>query len=96
MVLTSTGSSPVVGSSKNTISGSVTSARAMATRLRMPPEISAGNLAPMPSSPTWPRAASTRLAISVAGRRNFSRSGKATFSWHDSESNSAPPWKTTP
>ena len=44
IVLTRIGSSPVVGSSKKTISGSVTRARAMATRLRMPPEISAGYL----------------------------------------------------
>src|SRR2546428_7685519 len=63
IVLTSTGSRPVVGSSKNTISGSVTSARAMATRLRMPPETSAGYFWPTPSSPTWASAESTRLAL---------------------------------
>src|SRR5438876_641110 len=51
MVLTRMGSSPVVGSSKKTISGSVTRARAMATRLRMPPEISAGFLSPISWSP---------------------------------------------
>src|SRR5947209_978313 len=96
IVFTRTGSRPVVGSSKNTISGSVTSARAMATRLRMPPETSAGYLLPMPSSPTWVSPASTRVATSPAGRRSFSRSGKATLSAHVIESNSAPPWKTTP
>ena len=45
------GSSPVVGSSKKTTWGSVTSARAMATRLRMPPEISAGYLWPISAEP---------------------------------------------
>ncbi len=95
-MLTSTGSSPVVGSSKKTISGSVTSARAIATRLRIPPETSAGFFAPMPSSPTWASAASTRLATSGRGTLSFSRSGKATLSAHDIESKSAPPWKTTP
>src|SRR5712664_1073944 len=96
IVLTSTGSSPVVGSSKNTISGSITSARAMATRLRMPPETSAGYFWPTPSSPTWASAESTRLAISVFGSRTFSRSGNATLSAQRIESKSAPPWKTTP
>src|SRR5205085_4295344 len=42
IVFTSTGSRPVVGSSKKMISGSETRARAIATRLRIPPEISAG------------------------------------------------------
>src|SRR6266571_9451929 len=68
MVLTRIGSRPVVGSSKKTISGSVMSARAIATRLRMPPETSAGYLAPMPSSPTWARPASTRFPTSVSAR----------------------------
>ena len=86
----------MVGSSKKTISGSVTSARAMATRLRMPPEISAGFLWPMPESPTCASFSFTRLRISVGVRRLFSRSGKATFSATDIESKSAPPWKTTP
>jgi len=95
-VLTSTGSSPVVGSSKKTISGSVTSARAIATRLRMPPETSAGFFAPMPSRPTATSAASTRFVISGRGSRSLSRSGKATLSAHDIESKRAPPWKTTP
>ena len=96
IALTSTGSRPVVGSSKKTISGSVTSARAIATRLRMPPETSSGYFAPIPASPTRSSAMSTRLSISGAGRRSFSRSGKATFSRHVMESNRAPPWNTTP
>src|SRR6266496_3293818 len=68
MVLTRIGSSPVVGSSKKTISGSVTRARAIATRLRMPPEISAGFLCPMSTSPTWRSFSSTRWAIAPADR----------------------------
>ena len=95
-MLTRIGSRPVVGSSKKTISGSVTSARAIATRLRMPPETSAGYLLPMPSSPTWASDASTRVATSAAGNRRFSRRGNATLAAHVIESNSAPPWKTTP
>src|SRR5216117_2209841 len=95
MVLTRIGSRPVVGSSKKTIWGSVMSARAIATRLRMPPETSAGYLAPMPSSPTWASPASTRFATSVPGRCSFSRSGNATLSAHVIESNSATPWTST-
>ena len=68
----------------------------MATRLRMPHETSAGYFWPMPSSPTWARAESTRLAISAFGSRTFSRRGKATLSAQRIESKSAPPWKTTP
>src|SRR3984893_13323939 len=96
MVLTRIGSRPVVGSSKKTISGSVTRARAMATRLRMPPEISAGSLSPMPPSPTCSSFSSTRSRISASVRRLFSRRGKATFSKTDMESEKAPPWKATP
>src|SRR3990167_6858953 len=96
IVLTRIGSRPVVGSSKKMISGSMTRARAIATRLRMPPEISAGYLPPTPSRPTWASAASTRLATSARGSRSFSRSGNATLSTQVIESKSAPPWKTTP
>src|SRR5216117_2539937 len=95
MVLTRIGSRPVVGSSKKTIWGSVMSARAIATRLRMPPETSAGYLAPMPSSPTWASPASTRFATSVPGRCSFSRSGNATLSAHVIESNSSTPSTST-
>ena len=86
----------MVGSSKKATCGSVTSARAMATRLRMPPEISAGFLCPMPLRPTCSSFSSTRWLISAAASRLFSWSGKATFSKTDMESKRAPPWKTTP
>src|SRR3989304_3822240 len=71
IVLTRIGSRPVVGSSKKMISGSMTRARAIATRLRMPPEISAGYLPPTPSRPTWASAASPRLAPPARGSRSF-------------------------
>ena len=96
IVFTRMGSSPVVGSSKNTMDGSVTSARAIATRLRIPPETSAGYLSPTSSSPTRVRAVATRATISCRDRRVFSRSGKATFPAQVSESKRAPPWNTTP
>ena len=44
-----TGSRPESGSSKSTISGSRTRARARPARLRMPPEISPGSLSSVPS-----------------------------------------------
>ena len=44
------GSSPEVGSSRNTIAGSSASARASATRLVMPPDSSDGNLSPSSGS----------------------------------------------
>ena len=96
IVLTRIGSSPVVGSSRNTTRGSVTSARAMATRLRIPPDSSAGYLSPMSPSPTWARAARAFASTWSAGSRLFSRSGNRTFSNTVSESKRAPPWKTTP
>src|SRR5262245_12977583 len=96
MALTRMGSRPVVGSSKNTISGSVTRARAMATRLRMPPDTSAGYFGPTPASPTWASARSTRVTSPSPRTRVFSRRGNAMFSAHVMESKRAPPWKTTP
>src|SRR4026208_2327285 len=80
MVLTRIGSRPVVGASKKRISGSVTSARAIATRLRMPPEISAGFLVPMPVRPTCSSFSWTRSWISPAASRLVSRRGQATLS----------------
>ncbi len=96
MALTRTGSSPVVGSSKKTISGSVTSARAMATRLRMPPETSAGYLRPTSARPTALRASRTRRTISRRRSLSLSRRGKATLAAQVKESKRAPPWNTTP
>src|ERR1043165_1663498 len=52
-----TGSRPESGSSKSTMSGSSTSARAKPARLRMPPESSFGILYDEPSKPAAPRGA---------------------------------------
>ena len=50
-----------VGSSANTIDGSLTSARAMATRCRCPPDISVGRWRARSASPTRCRASMARL-----------------------------------
>ena len=75
------GSSPVVGSSKNRISGSAAIARASATRFCMPPDSSAGrNGATSAPSPT---AASFCIAMSCACDRAMPRPWirpNATFS----------------
>src|SRR6266446_4459368 len=71
------------------------SARAMPTRLRMPPESSEGRSGSTSSlSPTRASASTTRPWISSSDSRMCSRSGYATFSWIVSESNSAAPWNT--
>ena len=43
----------------------------MATRLRMPPEISAGFLSPIPASPTWSSASWTRGGSRCGGYRRL-------------------------
>jgi hypothetical protein len=88
------GSSPVVGSSKRTIAGSVTSARARATRLRMPPESCAGYFSPLSARSSCAIFSPTRRRISAAGALRFSRRGSAMFSKTVIESSSAVPWKT--
>ena len=60
--LVATGSRPVVGSSYNRICGSRMSARARPTRLRMPPESSAGNFFSMLRSPSEPSRSTHQLA----------------------------------
>src|SRR4051812_37728043 len=91
-----TGSRPESGSSKSTMSGSSTSARANPARLRMPPESSLGILSAEPSRPTSRR---RRLTISPTSSSLLSvcwRSGKATLSHRFIEPKSAPSWKRTP
>src|SRR6266851_3401981 len=90
------GSSPAVGSSKKTTSGSTIRARAMPTRLRMPPLSSAGRSSSVSGSPTRSRKWCTRSVISPRDSRVCSRSGKATFSKTVSESKRAAPWNTKP
>ena len=91
------GSSPVVGSSKNSKSGAAATARASATRFCMPPDSSAGERSPtLAASPTW---ASTSAALSRAARRVMrfcAKSLKQTFSQTGRLSNSAPFWNSMP
>ncbi len=75
-----TGSRPESGSSKSTISGSSTRARARPARLRMPPEISPGSLSSAPSRPTRSIFSMTTSRISDSDFLVCSRSGKATLS----------------
>src|SRR5581483_3566373 len=86
------GSRPVVGSSKNRISGSVAIARASATRFCMPPDNSAGPR--VATSGPRPTEASFCIAISRACCRGMPRpwiNPNATFSHTLSESNNAAP-----
>ena len=75
-----TGSRPESGSSKSTISGSSTRARARPARLRMPPEISPGSLSSAPTRPTRSIFSMTMSRISDSDFLVCSRSGKATLS----------------
>ena len=94
MVAEVTGSSPDVGSSNSTASGSSASERASATRLRMPPERSDGIFSSMPESRTVSSFSATLAAIASSSRSVCSRSGKAMFSNTVIESNSAPDWNS--
>src|SRR3954447_25701879 len=91
-----TGSRPESGSSKSTMSGSSTRARAKPARLRMPPESSLGILSAEPSRPTSRRRRLTISSISSSALSVCWRSGKATLSHRFMEPNSAPSWKSTP
>src|SRR3954468_2584226 len=91
-----TGARPESGSSKSTMSGSSTSARAKPARLRIPPESSLGILSPDASSPTSLRRRLTISPISSSPLSVCWRSGKATLSHRFIEPNSAPSWKSTP
>ena len=75
-----TGSRPESGSSKRTISGSSTSARARPARLRMPPEISPGSLSSAPMRPTRSIFSMTMSRIWDSDFFVCSRSGNATLS----------------
>src|SRR4051812_6719559 len=91
-----TGSRPESGSSKSTMSGSSTSARAKPARLRMPPESSLGILSPESCRPTSVRRRLTMSRISSSPLSVCWRRGKATLSSRFIEPNSAPSWKRTP
>ncbi|CAI8413358.1 MAG: Uncharacterised protein [Rhodospirillaceae bacterium] len=91
------GSSPVVGSSKNSTSGSAASARASPARFCCPPERSAGRRsASARSSPTASSISSARSRLSARLKPSAWSRRKPMFSQIDSESNSAPPWNSMP
>src|SRR6266446_10350319 len=75
-------------------SGSTASARAIATRLRMPPDSSPGSWSSVPASSTCSRTRRVMAAISAGVWRPCSRSRKPTFSATVSEARSAEDWKT--
>ena len=69
-----------VGSSKNTMSGSMDSARAKATRLAMPPDSSEGIRCSKPRRPTCSSFIVTMVWITDSSRSVCSCSGKAILS----------------
>src|SRR4051795_8776412 len=91
-----TGSRPESGSSKSTMSGSSTRARAKPARLRMPPESSLGILSTAPARPTSRRRRFTISPISSSLLSVCWRSGKAVLSNTFIEPNRAPSWNSTP
>src|SRR3989475_6712001 len=74
--------------------GSTASARAIATRLRMPPDSSPGSWSSVPASSTCSRTRRVMAAISAGAWGPRSRRRKPTFSATVSEARSAEDWKT--
>ena len=91
-----TGSSPEFGSSQKRYFGLRAIALAMATLLRIPPEISEGNNRCDPLMFTLSRQKSTCLSFSPVVMLVNISIGNLTFSATFSESNRAPPWNTIP
>src|SRR3954468_24798104 len=91
-----TGSRPESGSSKRTMSGSSTSARAKPARLRMPPDSSLGILSPALARPTSRRRRLTISPISSSPLSVCWRRGNAVLSERFIEPQSAPSWNRTP
>ena len=91
------GSSPEVGSSRKSTSGSSARARAIAARLRIPPDSSLGIFGA--ASGSSPACASRRWTSALSmplGTRACSVSGTATFSATVSDENNAPSWNIMP
>ena len=85
------GSSPAVGSSRNTTAGSMTSARASPARLRMPPESSDGYFsAASGARPTMRSFMAATSSMASGGRLVNSRRGTLMFSMTVSDENRAP------
>lgn len=91
------GSRPAVGSSRNSSSGSSAIARAMPTRLTIPPDSAAGIFdACLHGSPTISSFSITMSCSRSGGTRPSSRSGCATLSNTVIDENSAPCWNSIP
>ncbi len=91
------GSRPAVGSSSSNSGGSMTSARASATRLIMPPDRSDGmRVACSGFRPTMRSLTMAASQIRSLGRVPCSRSAKATLSSTLNAENSAPCWNSMP
>src|SRR5439155_24357947 len=84
-----------VGSSASSTLGSFTSARAMATRCRPPPDSSRGYACALAASPTCVSTRITRAGI-VEERAPVTSSANATFSSAVRSSSSRKSWKTMP
>ena len=74
----------------------INNARASPTRLRMPPESSAGFFFSVPSNSTISRTSATHLAISLSEHLPSRRNMKPTFSSTVIESNNAALWNSMP
>ena len=73
-------SSAANGSSISRMAGSMASARAIATRIFMPPDNVCGNASTKRPRPTFSITSSARGPISRAGKRRVTRIGNITFS----------------
>src|SRR5215469_12173824 len=91
------GSSPAVGSSRNSSLGSSARARASPARLRMPPDSAAGIFSAVSGGkPTNAILSAAISCISAGDKSSCSRNGTMMFSATVSELNSAPSWNNTP
>ena len=84
-----------VGSSASSTAGSVTRARAMATRCCCPPESSAGVWCSQPPRPTDCNAFAADARRTAALSPRYS-SGSSTFSWAEVRASRLKPWNTKP
>ena len=91
-----TGSSPALGSSRKMIGGSSASARAIAARFCMPPEISLGFLSACAARPTSPSLERAKSSIAAGESAVNSANGSRTFSSNVMPPNSAPSWYIIP
>ena len=86
------GSTPLVGSSRNSTVGSCDSALPISTRRFIPPESAPANRSSKPSSPTKPSSSRAR----PGSRRPARRTGSRTFSIADKVGRRLNDWKTNP